>query len=53
MGGGQNARIKSVFEPAALQVVFEFPLNIAGQRHAFLCQLLSESRVVLQPKILS
>lgn len=39
---------ETVFEPAALQVVFEFPLNIAGQRPALPGQLLPESRVVLR-----
>jgi hypothetical protein len=43
---------KSVFEPAASQIVFEFPLNIAGQRPAFLCQLLPESRVVLRDQLM-
>ena len=43
---------KSVFEPAALHVVFEFPLNIAGQLPAFLCQLLPESRVVLRDQLI-
>ncbi len=38
---------KSVFKPATLQVVLEFPLHITRQYPAFLGQLLPEIRVVL------
>ena len=38
---------KSVFKPATLQVVLEFPLHVVRQYPAFLGQLLPESRVVL------
>jgi len=37
---------KTVFEPPALQVVFEFPLHIVRQYPAVLGQLLPEHRVV-------
>jgi hypothetical protein len=43
---------KSVFKPATLQVVFEFPLHIAGQYLAFLGQLLPEIRVVLYHQLI-
>jgi len=43
---------KSVFKPATLQVVFEFPLHIARQYPAFLGQLLSENRVVLRDQLI-
>jgi len=43
---------KTVFEPPALQVVFEFPLHIVRQYPAVLGQLLPEHRVVLRYQLI-
>jgi len=41
-----------MFQSAALQVVFEFPLNLVRQCPAFLGQLLPEHRVVFRHQLI-
>ena len=43
---------ETVFKPATLQVVLEFPLHVVRQYPAFLGQLLPESRVVLRDQLI-
>jgi hypothetical protein len=43
---------KSMFQSAALQVIFEFPLNVVRQCPAFLSQLPPENRVVLRHQLI-